>query len=94
MKINTTTVNGFGMKGIAGYGAGAWNIGSAPIKMAKRTSQNRKSITRSAHEVRSEKSTVQTSFARRCVSKAPRLWSVLDLAVAAILVVCPLVMGF
>lgn len=94
MRINSTTVSGFGMKSMAGYGATAWNVGSAPIKIVLRASRNKKSLTRSERIVRSEKSTVQASVARRYVSKEPRLWSALDLALGAILIVCPLMMGF
>jgi hypothetical protein len=52
MRINSTTISGFGMKSCAGFGASAWNVGSAPVKIVVRSSRNNKSNTRSAQEVR------------------------------------------
>lgn len=58
MKINSTTGSGFGIKSMAGFGAGAWNVGSAPIKIASRPSRNKKTVARKVREIRSEKKTV------------------------------------
>ena len=52
MRINSTTVSGFGMKSCAGFGASAWNVGSAPVKIVLRTSRTKKSLPRSGQEVR------------------------------------------
>ena len=90
MKINSTTANGFVIKRMAGYGAIAWNVGSAPIKMVSRASRNKKSLTRSERIVRSETSTVLASVARHYESKEARVWSALDLALVAIFIVFPL----
>ena len=52
MRINSTNVSGFGMKSCTGFGASAWNVGSAPVKIVVRSSRSKKSLTRAAQEVR------------------------------------------
>ncbi|NLX26445.1 MAG: hypothetical protein GXY61_10895 [Lentisphaerae bacterium] len=90
MKINSTAVSGFVIKSMAGYGAIAWNVGSAPIKMVSRANRNKQSVTRSECIVRPETSTVLASVARHYESKEPRVWSALDLVLVAIFIVFPL----
>ncbi|MBN2683682.1 MAG: hypothetical protein JXR40_00250 [Pontiellaceae bacterium] len=58
MKINSATVNGFGIKGMAGFGAGEWKVGAIPVTIVSRSSRNKKTDARKAREVRSEKNTV------------------------------------
>ncbi|NLX26578.1 MAG: hypothetical protein GXY61_11595 [Lentisphaerae bacterium] len=58
MKINSTIGSGFGNRGMAGFGAGAWNVGSAPITIASRSNRNKKAVARKAREIRSEKNPV------------------------------------
>ncbi|MBN2704556.1 MAG: hypothetical protein JXR23_10130 [Pontiellaceae bacterium] len=50
MKINSTTGSGFGIKGMGGFGAGAWKVGATPITIASRSSRNRKSVARKTRE--------------------------------------------
>ena len=52
MKLGSTTNTGFGIKGMAGYGAGAWNMGSTQITIAWRERRTGKPAVRLQREAR------------------------------------------
>ncbi len=95
MKLNSTTNTGFGIKGMAGYGAGAWNIGSAPISISSRERRNAKPAVRLQRETRTGNAArpVAASIARHRAGTEPQTWIALDLAVGLLLIACPLMMG-
>ena len=98
MKLNSTTITGFGIKGMAGYGPSAWNIGSAPITISSRGFRSGNTSVRSQREARTVSTklptAIPTSVARRYAVTEPRVWMALDLAVGLLLIGCPLMMGF
>ena len=98
MKLNSTMINGFGIKGMAGYGPSAWHIGSDPITISSRGYRNGKTPARSQREARTVNTQLPTEVpvlvARRYAGTEPRVWMALDLAVGLLLIGCPLMMGF
>ncbi len=97
MKLNSTTVNGFGIKGMAAFGPCAWNVGSAPVSLPSRDRRAGKNAVRLQRVARTGKAgwpvAIPVSVARRCAGTETRAWVALDLAVSLLLVACPLMMG-
>ncbi len=93
MRINTAAIDGFGIKSMAGFGPGAWKLGSSTAAIPSRGRRSAKTARsqRDPHTVTSSRPvSIPASVVRTYPGVEPQAWVAQDLAVGSpLIVVCP-----